>query len=488
MSKLINIFKKVSNKIMFSLVIISITSGVNFCATNANKLNNSDDTVLINHTTSDESKTLSKKKDGFFSGMYQIFRNFFSIDERKIYKIIKNLENTTIKKEFEKYEKIHIKTSDDMINYYEKTLNLILDAIKEYSDAVSISSSGNTYAAFKDYLDKVLLVMQLSEQVTPDGDLDNAIEDVRYDIQNMKTLKDFREISEEILDVISDIKNSKKNQNYYKLIYKYNEDTIFKINKCAKYSFNIYDKRKISKKYNGNWILSKTGEHSAYVNYDENENTIFVTFRGTKSYSDLRTDIKFPKEKCGFLNNEGVHGGFLNTYNHFKPELDKKVKEIININQDAKIVFTGHSLGGAIATLAAIDAVNNNEFKDKNISLITFASPRVISEEAYNYSMTNENIKKLYEKTIRIWRAGDIITSMPFEYGLNFKHFGQSWCINKLPDNCSSLQKNIFSWISYSEWIKWYKNLHSMKEIKNDILEIYEDNEEYVDKIKIYKF
>ena len=34
---------------------------------------------------------------------------------------------------------------------------------------------------------------------------------------------------------------------------------------------------------------------------------------------------------------------------------------------------------------------------------------------------------------------GDIITSMPFEYGLNFKHFGQSWCINKLPDNCDSL-------------------------------------------------
>ena len=100
MSNLINIFKKVSNKIIFSLVIISITSGVNFYATNTNELNNSDDTVLINHTTSDESKILSKKQDGFFSGMYQMFRNFFSIDERKIYKIIKNLENTTIKKEF----------------------------------------------------------------------------------------------------------------------------------------------------------------------------------------------------------------------------------------------------------------------------------------------------------------------------------------------------------------------------------------------------
>ena len=500
MNSLIDFFKKAIlkkktlNKLMVCLIIFSAASKISFYAENTNELSGTNQNVSANKETDSENE--SNWEDAMcdmFSNMYKKFKNFFSIDEKKIYKIIKKLEKTKIKDEFEKYNTINVKTSDDVINYHEKTLNIIIDEIKEYSDDVSLKPSGNASNILKDYLLQVLLAVQLSEKLTQNDKLRTSVENIKSHIENVETLKDFRDVSSEILDVISIIKSMDKIQSYHKLIYRYNKNIISKVNKCSEYSYDVYVKERTNKKYEnkGQWLLGATEEHTGYINYDEKENTIFIAFRGTNSSNDLKTDISFTKEKCSFLNNKGVHSGFLNSYNYFKPELNKKINEIIKTHPNARIIFTGHSLGGAVATLAALDAVNNNNFKDKNISLITFCSPRVLSEEAYKYCMSDKNIKKLCENTIRIWRAGDVVSSLPFEgYKLNFKHFGKSWCIDKLPDNYKPVKKGLLSVFSYSEWVKWGENyylLHSMTGIRNDIRKVSENKKVYIDKIKIDK-
>ncbi|MBC3908090.1 lipase family protein [Undibacterium umbellatum] len=64
-----------------------------------------------------------------------------------------------------------------------------------------------------------------------------------------------------------------------------------------------------------------------------------------------------------------VHNGFLASYQGIEGQLNEWLKK----HQDMRVYFTGHSLGAAIATLAA--AIHTNS------TLITFGSPRVGDKE-----------------------------------------------------------------------------------------------------------
>lgn len=49
----------------------------------------------------------------------------------------------------------------------------------------------------------------------------------------------------------------------------------------------------------------------------------------------------------------------------------------INFLKDYRLTFTGHSLGGALASLAALRVVLENLKASKQIKLYTFGQPRV---------------------------------------------------------------------------------------------------------------
>lgn len=49
-----------------------------------------------------------------------------------------------------------------------------------------------------------------------------------------------------------------------------------------------------------------------------------------------------------------VHSGFWNSYFAVREFIHLKLREILVINP-SKVIFTGHSLGGALATYAALD-------------------------------------------------------------------------------------------------------------------------------------
>jgi pimeloyl-ACP methyl ester carboxylesterase len=141
-----------------------------------------------------------------------------------------------------------------------------------------------------------------------------------------------------------------------------------------------------------------------------------VAFRGTQgskifeswidsryniAWEDLLVDFRCSDVDFLGFGDARVHAGFLEA-------LDSIGDEIYRVLKDPKlteVAFTGHSLGGAIATLAALRAEREGI---KVSSVYTFGSPRVGNQKfalAYN--------QLLGDRTFRIVNEGDLVSLLP---------------------------------------------------------------------------
>ncbi len=135
--------------------------------------------------------------------------------------------------------------------------------------------------------------------------------------------------------------------------------------------------------------------------------TLVVAFRGSEEtgIADWITDLKFIQQV--FPYGEGgnkkvkVHYGFIQAYKSVRDAVLNETKK----TPYKRIICTGHSLGGALATLAALDIEYN--LPDKDISCYTFGSPKVGNKyftESYN---------KRVPKTFRFVNGSDTVPNIP---------------------------------------------------------------------------
>lgn len=82
-----------------------------------------------------------------------------------------------------------------------------------------------------------------------------------------------------------------------------------------------------------------------------------------------------------------VHKGFFNQFNTIKDELISK----LDTSDIYTTIFTGFSLGGALATLSAL-LINQIE---RNINLITFGAPKIGNKAFVNMINTSTKIKRI---------------------------------------------------------------------------------------------
>ncbi|KAJ9070835.1 hypothetical protein DSO57_1003300 [Entomophthora muscae] len=121
-------------------------------------------------------------------------------------------------------------------------------------------------------------------------------------------------------------------------------------------------------------------ETSGYVALDHTSKKIIITYRGTNNSANRVTNLKIntvpfravPKK------NVQVHTGFLESATSLLPQTKKMIKEIKNNpkTKNYKYMFTGHSLGGAMAVLVAIQLKNDLGIKWSDITIVTYGQPR----------------------------------------------------------------------------------------------------------------
>jgi predicted lipase len=103
-------------------------------------------------------------------------------------------------------------------------------------------------------------------------------------------------------------------------------------------------------------------------------NDIFICGQGSVSITDWKLDFQIWRERVPYLQNCLVHAGFLKAWDSIRVRIKKQVESVIDVKTD-RIICTGHSLFGAIASIAALDFSLN--YKDVPIHCVTFGSPRV---------------------------------------------------------------------------------------------------------------
>jgi hypothetical protein len=101
--------------------------------------------------------------------------------------------------------------------------------------------------------------------------------------------------------------------------------------------------------------------------------------------------------------------GFRQIYTSLREQIIETLKAC---PPDSKVFVTGHSLGGALATLAIPDILHNTEFtQPENVVLYTFASPRCGN---------NEFAIHFRESDVKHWRIAnteDLVPMIPFPTG-----------------------------------------------------------------------
>lgn len=188
------------------------------------------------------------------------------------------------------------------------------------------------------------------------------------------------------------------------------------------------------------FIKKETAFGMAALGKGDHKNEAFVTLRGTASLFDALTDLNagVKVSHTGAM----VHQGFYYTFDSLLPELKGFMQKCGSAHT---IHCMGHSLGGALATLAA-DWINKNS--SATVKLYTFGSPRVGLNYFAERATTNigvENIFRTYHRT-------DPVPMVP------------TWPFTHVPDNSSDYLLD--SPTAFPPW-KYHGMGHYIESVRN---------------------
>lgn len=146
------------------------------------------------------------------------------------------------------------------------------------------------------------------------------------------------------------------------------------------------------------------------------ENIIIFSFRGATPSAGRNwiTDLNAQRMPYPGLRGATVHKGFYNAYLSVARQVNLAAKSLLANCQNCQIYVTGHSLGAAVATLAAADLFALTP----DITLYTFGSPRVGDQAFATY------FDKIVPDAFRIVHKNDIVPHVPQRF-LGFRHVSQ---------------------------------------------------------------
>lgn len=196
--------------------------------------------------------------------------------------------------------------------------------------------------------------------------------------------------------------------NKYKIT---NEDIDIHIHtliKCADFSERVYNINESTEKIE--FVDNKETDVECIISKNEFDSICYIVFRGSTSLMDWKHDLNILKVSPSFLKQNSpkckVHKGFDEGYMSIRNKLvnlyDKQYK---------RYIFSGHSYGASLCSLAALDCSLNF---CNTVDCITFGSPRIGDRRFVK--LFNKKINNCYRCVFK----NDPITVTP-SY-IRFKH------------------------------------------------------------------
>lgn len=187
---------------------------------------------------------------------------------------------------------------------------------------------------------------------------------------------------------------------------------------------------------------------------------LIISFRGTQQPRDWLTDVDAWQVTYPYGNNDSnilVHQGFIKAYKSVRGDI---LAEIARTDKDwESILVCGHSLGGALATLCAVDVQYN-------------VTSRIECYPSGNPAVGNKAFVKSYNKrvpnTIRTFMRTDIVPMLP-----------PKWFFKKLKGGYAHTAKAnaIGSWnpfIGIKFWILGHLGKLDAADLTNHSIDLYE--------------
>ena len=220
----------------------------------------------------------------------------------------------------------------------------------------------------------------------------------------------------------------------------YKQFDLFAIDEKAKKPLEQRSKLQLGGEYQLKSELYENNIPFGFVASKTSSNDVFVVLRGTKTFAEWFKDANIPLVSYSdgrnpdenilrvvgqsiqliqspvLIPNANDFGrvtvGFRQIYTTLRQVMIEALKLC---DKDSRIFVTGHSLGGALATLAIPDILKNANFEPEKVILYTFASPRCGDRKfATEFQATGV-------KHWRIANTEDFVTMIPFPTGNIFK-------------------------------------------------------------------
>lgn len=162
-------------------------------------------------------------------------------------------------------------------------------------------------------------------------------------------------------------------------------------------------------------IYNKHYDVNGFIGYRTFDQSIYVVFRGTQSTKDWIDDFKINKIDYRTPSCQ-VHKGFYEAEQSVIDDVTKEVSRLHDVYPSYRIVVTGHSLGAALATLAAIDLIESGF----DSQLFNFGCPRIFDDNCAKYAsdtITNR---------ARVTHYKDIVPHVPPPV-MGYTHISGEW-------------------------------------------------------------
>ncbi|KAJ8518003.1 hypothetical protein ONZ45_g4878 [Pleurotus djamor] len=207
----------------------------------------------------------------------------------------------------------------------------------------------------------------------------------------------------------------------------------------AKFSSAVY--QPLCPRPVGAWKINSFDKQGTqgFVVRDDDRKEIILAFRGSMEIADILTNIQIlltPLRVAG-VNNVGgatVHTGFQKAYNVVHDEVMSYMKTQIDRYPSYKLVVTGHSLGGAVCTFAALAL--KARYPNKQLRLFTYGAPRIGNADFASLVETRIGMNNIY-RGVHTWDGVPTILGR----WLGYRHYGTEYWEHKDPSRPENVRK-----------------------------------------------